>query len=64
VLDMARAIRAGIRPRASGALGFHVLDVMVAIEEAVASSTACPVGSRVDRPPIAPADWAATTATL
>lgn len=64
VLDMARAIRAGIRPRASGSLGYHVLDVMVAIEGSADGGTACPVGSRAARPPIAPDDWAATTATL
>lgn len=64
VLDMARAIRSGVRPRASGELGSHVLDVMVAIEASVAEGTACPVGSRIERPPIAPEDWAATAATL
>jgi len=64
VLDMARAIRAGSRPRASGDLGYHVLDVMVAIEESAAAGHACTVDSRVERPPVAPADWAASVATL
>jgi predicted dehydrogenase len=64
VLDLARAIRAGGRPRASGALGLHVLDVMVAIEESVASGQPGTVESRAERPPLAPADWAATSATL
>ena len=64
VLDMARAIRAGGRPRASGELGLHVLDVMVAIERSAASDLACAVDSRVERPPVAPPDWAATERTL
>jgi predicted dehydrogenase len=64
VLDMARSIRAGGRPRASGDLGYHVLDVMAAIEESAAAGQACPVASRIERPPVAPADWAATVATL
>lgn len=64
VLDMARSIRAGDRPRASGDLGSHVLDVMAAIEESAAAGQACTVASKVERPAIAPADWAATVATL
>lgn len=64
VLDMARAIRAGRRPRASGELGYHVLDVMVAISEAAASGKPRLVDSRVERPPVAPDDWSAGEATL
>ena len=64
VLDMARAIRGGRSPRASGALGYHVLDVMVAIEESVASGKPRKVDSRAERPPVAPDDWTATAATV
>ena len=64
VLDLARAIRAGRQPRASGGLGLHVLDVMAAIEDAAASGEPRAVDSRAERPPVAPADWAATVATL
>jgi predicted dehydrogenase len=64
VLDMARAIRAGREPRASGALGYHVLDVMVAISEAIGSGQPHLVESRVERPPVAPVDWAASELTL
>lgn len=64
VLDLARAIRTGVPPRASGALGFHVLDVMVAVEEAIASAQPRDVASRAERPPVAPDGWAATSATL
>jgi predicted dehydrogenase len=64
VLDLAREIRAGGRPRASGALGYHVLDVMVTIEDSAASGRSRPVDSRAERPPVVPDDWAATVATL
>ena len=64
VLDLARSIRSGVAPRASGALGFHVLDVMVAVEEAIASGQPCVVASRAACPPVAPDDWRATAATL
>jgi predicted dehydrogenase len=64
VLDMARAIRAGRQPRASGVLGYHVLDVMVAISEAVVSGQPCAVESRVESPPVVPDDWAVDVATL
>ena len=64
VLEMARAIRAGRRPRASGELGYHVLDVMVAISEAVGSGAPRLVESRVERPPVVPDGWAAGEATL
>jgi predicted dehydrogenase len=64
VLDMARAIRGGGQPRASGPLGFHILDVMAAIEESVTSGGPRRVESRAERPPVAPADWMATAATL
>jgi predicted dehydrogenase len=64
VLDMARAIRAGGLPRASGALGYHVLDVMVAIEDSVTSGQPCNVDSRAERPPVVPDAWTATAATL
>jgi hypothetical protein len=34
---MARSIRTGSRPLASGALGYHVLDTLMAMDESVAS---------------------------
>jgi predicted dehydrogenase len=40
VLEMARAVRAGERPRASGELAYHVLDVMLSIEESIAANGA------------------------
>ncbi|HWG27125.1 Gfo/Idh/MocA family oxidoreductase [Actinospica sp.] len=40
VLEMARAVRAGERPRASGELAYHALDVMLSIEDSIAASGA------------------------
>ena len=54
VLDLARAARTGRRPLASGELGYHVLDTLVAIDESVHEGRVVPVESRVHRvPPVA-----------
>jgi predicted dehydrogenase len=37
VLDVARSIRSNTRHLASGELGYHVLDILVSIEEAIES---------------------------
>jgi predicted dehydrogenase len=64
VLEMARAIRAGVPPRASGQLAYHVLDVMLAIEESAAARRPVPVRSSApDVPPLDPA-WSSTEATM
>jgi predicted dehydrogenase len=57
VLEMARAIRAGRPHRASGELTLHVLDTMLAIEEAAATGAWVAVRSGFDQPPPLPADW-------
>ena len=57
VLDLARASRTGGRPLASGDLGYHVLDTLVAIDEAVAERRVVPVESRVDRVPLVADDF-------
>ena len=57
VLDMARALREGRPHRAQGALGYHVLDTMIAIAESVESRAFVDVGSSVDKPPLLPDDW-------
>jgi predicted dehydrogenase len=64
VLEMARAIRAGRPPRASGALAFHVLDVLLAIEESAAAGQ--PVRIISDVGPVMPLDedWTAGARTL
>jgi predicted dehydrogenase len=64
VLEMARAIRAGLPPRASGQLAYHVLDVMLAIEESAGSGRPVEVASTVG--PVQPLDagWSSTAPTL
>jgi predicted dehydrogenase len=64
VLEMARAIRAGELPRASGQLALHVLDVLLAIEESAVRGE--PVSVESTTGPVAPLDaaWSATAATL
>jgi predicted dehydrogenase len=64
VLEMARAIRAGRPPRASGQLAFHVLDVLLAIEESAASGQPVPVTSTAGPVPPLDEDWSPSTATL
>ncbi|MGI8457243.1 MAG: Gfo/Idh/MocA family protein [Propionibacteriaceae bacterium] len=53
VADLART-PAGDLPRASGALAFHVLDVLESLLAAAAQGRALPVASSVDRPPAVP----------
>jgi predicted dehydrogenase len=50
VADMAQAIREGREHRASGALAYHVLDAMLAFEEAAASGQSVVLASEVARP--------------
>ena len=57
VLDMARALREGRPHRAQGAMGYHVLDTMIAIAESVESRAFVEVDSSVDKPPLLPEDW-------
>jgi len=64
VLDLARAARTGGTPLASGALGFHVLDTLVAIDEAITQERVVTVGSRVDRIPLVADDFDPFAATL
>ena len=64
VLDLARAARTGAAPLASGALGLHVLDTMVAIDEAVTENRVVPVDSRVPNVPLVAEDFDPFAATL
>lgn len=60
VLDMADAIRSGGANRASGALAYHVLDVMLSFEESSASGKHVLPTSQVPRPePMASDQFAA-----
>jgi predicted dehydrogenase len=64
VLDMARAIRGGRQHVATGELGFHVLDAMIAIEESIATGRFVEIASRVGTIPLAPDDRDPRLATL
>ena len=64
VLDLARAARKGGTPLASGQLGFHVLDTLVAIDEAITQERVVEVDSKVDRVPLVADDFDPFAATL
>ncbi len=63
-LDLARAIRQGRAPRASAALGYHVLDVMASMLESAERRAAVDIASTVE--PAAPLEpgWDPTARTL
>lgn len=56
VVDAVRAIRSGSRPRASGELAYHVLDVLLSILESHESGRHVTISSGVERPPLLPLD--------
>ena len=56
VADMAQAIRSGRPHRASGALAFHVLEVMEAFQRSSDSGAAIAIESRPQRPAMLPVD--------
>jgi predicted dehydrogenase len=64
VLDMARAIRSGAAHIATGELGYHVLDAMVAIEGAVESGQSVALDSTIGEIPLVPEDRDPREATL
>lgn len=64
VVELARAIRAGVPERASGELAFHVLDVMQSTIEAGTSGTPVDVASTVDVAPALPEAWDPSERTL
>jgi predicted dehydrogenase len=57
VLEMARAIRAGEQPRASGKLAYHVLDAMLAVEDSIEAGAPIVLDSSTDPITALPADW-------
>ena len=64
VLEMARAIRADRPHRATGALAFHIVDVMASITDSIDTGAFVDVASTVEVAPILPDDWDVTAATL
>lgn len=64
VVDFARAIRAGVRERASGLNAYHIVDVMVAIHEAAETGTRVTVSSDFDSVGPLPDGWDPRQRTL
>jgi hypothetical protein len=64
VLDMARAIRTGRPPRASGELAQHVLEVMTAIDTAGRAGGYVDVTSVITPPEALPDSWDSYATTL
>lgn len=64
VVELARAIRAGVPERASGEQAFHVLDVMQSTIEAGLSGRPVDVASTVAPTPALPEEWSPTERTL
>jgi predicted dehydrogenase len=64
VVELARAIRAGVPERASGEQAYHVLDIMVSTIEAGLSGQPVVVDSTVTVAPALPEDWDPRAATL
>ena len=56
-VDMARALRGGARHRATGDLGLHVLDAMLATAESIESRAFVGVSSSFDAVESLPDDW-------
>ena len=57
VLEMARGIRSGRQPLASGELAYHVLDAMLAVEESIDSGMPVAVESGAAIVEALPEDW-------
>jgi predicted dehydrogenase len=64
VAEMAQAIRAGRPERASGALAYHVLDIMVSITESASRGETVTVESSFEKASAVPDGWDPTVATL
>ncbi len=64
VLELARSLRSGVPERASGGFAYHVLDVMLSIEDAYTGGEPVQVESTTDVPPPLPADWDPYARTL
>jgi predicted dehydrogenase len=57
VVDMARCIRGGGTPIASGELGYHILDVMASMAESIESGRTVDMTSSVSPIPMLPEGW-------
>ncbi len=57
LVDMARSIKAGVRPRAHADLAYHVLEIMLAVEKAIESQETIEIHSKAPEVDPIPADW-------
>lgn len=64
VLDMARAIRAGVPHRITGELAYHVLDIMVSATDSIESGQFVDLTSTVGAQEPLPEDWDPFAASL
>jgi len=64
VLQMARALRSGAPPCASGELALHILEIMEAVGRSVAAGKFEPVLTRFNLPSLTDAGWDPLAATL
>jgi predicted dehydrogenase len=64
VLDLARRLRAGEPPRASGELAEHILEVMVAVQASLEGAAFEPVDSGFVVAPPLPEEWDPYARTL
>jgi predicted dehydrogenase len=64
VLDMARSIRAGKSPLASGRLALHALEAMVAVLTSIDTGLPVTLGSHAEAVKPLPVDWDPTESTL
>ena len=64
VVELARAIRAGLPERASGEQAYHVLDIMVSISDSIESGQFVAVDSTVELSTPLPEQWDPRASTL
>jgi predicted dehydrogenase len=57
VAEMAYALQRGEDPRASGTLGYHVLDIMESVLNASREGRCCELASRCESPQLLPLNW-------
>src|SRR5699024_11394521 len=64
VLEMARALRAGVPHRAQGEIAAHVLDIMVGIETGIGANSSVEIDSRFTEVEPTPAEYDPFAETL
>ena len=64
ILDLAQSIRLNRKEQVPGSLAFHVLDIMLSIEESAAASESIAIKSSFVAPEILPSNWDPTVKSL